>query len=222
MPFDLLQWLEKFWSGRTSTTQPLPEVITPVVEPVALPEAPQPTITSTVTVTVTPAPAPSFKRETVKVPPSNYGVGRQGTPITHIVIHTMQGTYEGTKNWFAQPQAGVSAHYGISFEGTICQFLDDANTGYHAGNLNYNRCSIGIELEGFQEKGFFPEPMMEALAGLVKELSAKHGVAMDRQHIIGHNEVPDPHHAGEVGGAQHHKDPGAAFPWERFMASLKA
>lgn len=209
MGFDPLEWLGQTLYNLTHG---------PTEKPVAA--APQPSVP--VVSPAPPAPASTPRSiERIKVPTSNYSAGRRGTLITHIIIHTMQGTYEGTKSWFAQAQAGTSAHYGISFEGDVCQFVADEDTAYHAGNMLYNRCSIGIELEGFQEKGYFPEPMLTALATLIKELSSRHNIVLDREHIVGHNEVPDPYHAGEVGGAQHHKDPGAAFPWDKLMASLK-
>ena len=39
--------------------------------------------------------------------------------------------------------------------------------------------------------------------------------------MIGHNQVPDPFHPGEFGGAEHHSDPGPTWDWPRYMAYLR-
>ena len=39
--------------------------------------------------------------------------------------------------------------------------------------------------------------------------------------MIGHNQVPDPFHKGEFGGADHHRDPGSTWDWPRYMAYLR-
>lgn len=151
---------------------------------------------------------------------SNYTKGRGGHAISMIVIHTQQGSEHGTEAWFADPHAHASAHYGISFAGDVSQFVDDADTAWHAGNAVINKISIAVELEGFEEKGEFPPPMMAALAELVNELCTKYSIPVDRAHIIGHAEVPDPNHPGKFGGANNHTDPGPAFPFSELMAAL--
>ena len=43
---------------------------------------------------------------------SNYTVGREGSPVQYVVIHTMQGSYAGSISWFRNPSARVSAGIG--------------------------------------------------------------------------------------------------------------
>ena len=42
----------------------------------------------------------------------------------------------------------------------------------------------------------------------------------DRPGICGHQDVADPDHPGEWGGAAHHTDPGPLFQWERLIAAI--
>ena len=65
-----------------------------------------------------------------------------------VVIHTMQGSYAGTKSWFLNPSSQVSSHYIVrSSDGQVTQMVAEANTAWHA--QCYNGRSIGIEHEGF-------------------------------------------------------------------------
>jgi N-acetyl-anhydromuramyl-L-alanine amidase AmpD len=149
--------------------------------------------------------------------PGNYTTGRGGSPVQLVVVHTMQGSLAGSTAWFADPRAKCSSHYGIGFDGTVHQYVQEADTAYHAGNFNYNRRSIGIELEGFAERGVFPDSMLKALYTLVRNCCDKYNIPYDRTHIIGHNEVPSPDGNG-LGGLGHHTDPGTKFPWADLMS----
>lgn len=151
----------------------------------------------------------------------NFNTGRKRR-IDMIVLHVMEGGFLPTANWFRMPEARASAHYGISVDGDVARYVRDSDTAWHAGNPEVNARSIGIELEGHIADGpdIFTDPMMLALHTLCEGLCEHFGITKDRQHIIGHNEVPDPRHPGQLGGAGHHKDPGPHFPWERFMARV--
>jgi N-acetyl-anhydromuramyl-L-alanine amidase AmpD len=147
----------------------------------------------------------------------NFRTGRRAR-IALLVIHTMEGTLEGTAKWFATPDAMVSAHYGISVDGLVCRFVLDQDTAFHAGNADVNAVSLGIELEGHaDDKDAFTVPMLDACAVLCNQLCAAYGISPDRKHIIGHSEVPDPRHPTQLGGAGHHRDPGPHFPWDDLL-----
>lgn len=150
----------------------------------------------------------------------NYQTGRKAQ-ISKLVLHVMEGGFSPTGAWFANPEAHVSAHYGISVDGQIARYVLDGDTAWHAGNADVNACSIGIELEGHSnDPDAFTEPMLAALGDLCDQLCAQWGIARDRAHVIGHCEVPDPRHPGQLGGADHHTDPGPHFPWDRLMQRL--
>ncbi len=150
----------------------------------------------------------------------NFSRGRRAR-ISMLVIHTMEGTLEGTTKWFANPEAHASSHYGVGVDGLVYRFVLDQDTAYHAGNGDVNACSLGIELEGHaDDKDAFTQSMLNALGSLAGTLCFEYAIQRDRQHVIGHNEVPDPRHPSQLGGANHHKDPGPFFPWESFIAQL--
>jgi N-acetyl-anhydromuramyl-L-alanine amidase AmpD len=152
---------------------------------------------------------------------NNYGMGRRGERIAMIVIHVMEGGPRGTALRFSDPEAHASCHYGIGADGRLYQYVDASDTAWHTGNPAYNRISIGIELEGYSARAeSFTPPLVQTLVDLVKSEAAIWGISLDRRHVIGHNEIPDPYHPGQFGGANHHTDPGEFFPWERFMVRI--
>jgi N-acetyl-anhydromuramyl-L-alanine amidase AmpD len=157
----------------------------------------------------------------------NYARGRQNTPVDLIVLHTTEADRgPGTKGkpsavyWFANPEAKASAHYVVGREdGSVWQCVAEGDTAFHAGNREYNRRSIGIEVEGFAARRdtWTPE-VMTALTALCADLLERHQIPLDRHHLIGHREVPDGH--GGVGGAGHHSDPGPHLPWDDLLESI--
>ena len=90
---------------------------------------------------------------------------------------------------------------------------------FHAGNYSTNLHPIGIEHERYAAHGgtWYTEAQYQATADLVKYLAARFGIPLDRQRIIGHDNV-----AGDTGPklARMHWDPGPYFDWTRFMALL--
>lgn len=147
--------------------------------------------------------------------PSNY-THLSSRSIDRIVIHKAEGTLDGTVSWFQDPQSQVSAHYVVS-ETEIVQCVHDMDRAWHAGNGDYNARSIGIENDGYNDRDDFTDAHYRKLASLVGYLCTRYGIPVDRQHIIGHAEVPDPNHPGQFGGSGHHTCPGPYFQWGLFM-----
>jgi N-acetyl-anhydromuramyl-L-alanine amidase AmpD len=161
------------------------------------------------------------------IPTTNYdATGRAGVPITKVVIHTTEETAAATLSIFQDSARRVSSNYLVNRDGSVWQFVDDANTAYHCGNLSYNRASIGIELEGWaggspqEDYSWQTAEQWQSLAALVMCLRGAHAIPLDRASIIGHNQVPDPNNALYWGGASHHWDPGPAWSWDRLMTDL--
>ena len=141
--------------------------------------------------------------------------------IRRLVIHVAEGGFASTYNWFGNSAAQASAHYVVSPTGQVAQMVPDADIAWHAGNWAYNETSIGIEHAGYTYGGGFPDAEYRGSARLAGWLARSFAITPDRQHVIGHNEVPDPYHAGEWGGADHHTDPGPHWQWARYMAYLR-
>ncbi len=138
---------------------------------------------------------------------SNYRAGRTAT-IDQVVIHVTQGSYAGSISWFQNPAAEVSAHYVIrSSDGQVTQTVREADTAWHAGSTNSR--SVGIEHEGYvDDASWFTESLYRSSAEVVKGIASRHGIPLDRQHVIGHSEAP---------GATH-TDPGPNWDWDHYMA----
>ena len=150
---------------------------------------------------------------------SNYTNGSR-TSVSQIVIHTMEGSYSGSISWLQNPAAGASAHYCVrSSDGEITQMVDEEDTAWHAGHWETNQASIGIEHEGYvSDPGtWYTDAMYRSSAALVRDIADRYGIPKDRDHIIGHNEVPGCAYSGG-GGSSCHTDPGTGWDWDYFMS----
>lgn len=148
--------------------------------------------------------------------------------IDRVVIHTAEGTLSGTVAWFQRTAAqrgtsyAAATHYVLGRSGELVQMAEESARLIHCGSKSqpgWNDRSIGIELEAWSGQAKppasikfpvndFPEVQLQALAKLVKGICLRHGIPLDRTHIVGHGEIP----------GQDHTDPGASFPWDRFLS----
>ncbi|MET9375117.1 N-acetylmuramoyl-L-alanine amidase [Streptomyces sp. NPDC002992] len=146
----------------------------------------------------------------------------QGVGIRQIVIHDTEGGYDGSLAALTNPAVPGSAHYLIrASDGLVTQMVENKHLAWHAGNWTQNMHSIGVEHEGYaiKEGSWYTEPQYESSAALVKFLAAKYGVPLDRDHIIGHDEVPL---QTDAGLSKLHWDAGPYWDWNRYMAMLGA
>ncbi|MGW3204835.1 N-acetylmuramoyl-L-alanine amidase [Streptomyces sp. NPDC001135] len=129
--------------------------------------------------------------------------------IDRVIIHVTQETYANTLAIFANPQKKVSAHYLVrSADGHIAQCVHEADIAWHAGNWDYNTRSIGIEHEGWvNQPAYFTNALYEKSAKLTAAICTKYGIPKDREHIIGHYQVP----------GTDHTDPGPGWDWVRYV-----
>lgn len=143
---------------------------------------------------------------------SNYTAGRGGRAIDLIILHTTEGNYQGSLNWLrGRPHSsntGSSSHYLMDANGgRLAQLVRERDTAWTAGNWAYNQRSINIEMEGYAGAGGFSDGLYRSCAALVARIAARHRIPLDRQHIIGHAEVPN----------QSHWDPGPHWDWGKLM-----
>ncbi|MFJ4412014.1 N-acetylmuramoyl-L-alanine amidase [Streptomyces sp. NPDC088910] len=141
--------------------------------------------------------------------------------IDTIVIHDTEG-YWDTALQLVQDPTYLAWHYTVrSSDGHIAQHLNTKDVGWHAGNWYTNSKSVGIEHEGFlTDPGtWYTESMYRTSARLVKYLAAKYHIPLDRQHILGHDNVPGPT-ASYISGM--HTDPGPYWDWGHYMALMGA
>jgi hypothetical protein len=144
-----------------------------------------------------------------------------GMDVTYIVIHDTESSYDAAVSSF-QKAEGADAHYVMrASDGAVTQMVPGKDIAFQAGNYWFNMHSIGIEHEGYAAHGatWYTEVQYENTADLVTYLAAKYHVRLDREHIIGHDNVPGPVDS-LVSGM--HWDPGPYWDWNRFMAMLGA
>ena len=141
-------------------------------------------------------------------------------PVDMIIIHDTESSYISAINWFRSPGFGASAHYVVSQTGNIAEMVLEKDIAWHAGNWDYNTRSIGIEHEGYAyTPATFTTAEYQASAHLIASICMRWGVPLDRQHVIGHYQVPDPNNPGLFGGTDHHTDPGPYWNWSYYMAT---
>jgi hypothetical protein len=148
-------------------------------------------------------------------------------PVDMVIIHDIEGSATSAIKTFQDPARHGSAHYIVSYKGKVWQMVLEKDVAWHAGNWDYNTRSIGIEHEGFAwTPGLYTPTEYRASAHIAASICSRWGVPMDRSHVIGHNQVPDPYHPGLYGGDSHHTDPGPYWNWTyyigyaRYYASL--
>ncbi|MFC3584149.1 N-acetylmuramoyl-L-alanine amidase [Streptantibioticus rubrisoli] len=140
-----------------------------------------------------------------------------GLRVQYIVIHDTETTYQQAIDAFQNPANGAAANYVMrAFDGAVTQMVPTKDLAFHAGNYWFNMHSVGIEHEGFAAHGatWYTPEQYQATADLVRYLAAKYDIPLDRQHIIGHDNVPGPVD-GHVAGM--HWDPGPYWDWAYFM-----
>ncbi|MFF4212784.1 N-acetylmuramoyl-L-alanine amidase [Streptomyces sp. NPDC001796] len=137
--------------------------------------------------------------------PDDYGIDR-------VIIHVTQGGYSSAVKVFQDPGHGAAAHYIVRRDGRVTQMVRELDVAFHAGNREYNERSVGIEHEGFVEQASsFTDAMYAASARLTAAVCGRYGIPVDREHIIGHAQVP----------GTDHTDPGPHWDWGRYMGLVR-
>ncbi|WP_344466438.1 N-acetylmuramoyl-L-alanine amidase, partial [Kitasatospora kazusensis] len=142
-----------------------------------------------------------------------------GQDIRYIVIHDTEGSYNAALGVFNNPLTQASANYLVGGGGAnankVTQLVATKDVAWHAGNRYINMHSIGIEHEGWAipNASWYTEQQYQNSATLTKYLAARFGIPLDRQHILGHDDLPVP--AYNVGGE--HWDPGTTWDWDHYM-----
>ncbi len=137
----------------------------------------------------------------------NHQSSRRGNSIQYVVIHTIEGSFQSGIRTFQGSSRRVSIHYVVGYDGQVAQMVEESVNAWHAGNSTYNRRSIGIEHEGFAGRNNWTDAQYRASAAITRAVCDDYNIPKDRQHIIGHKEVP---------GATHW-DPGPHFDWDYYM-----
>ncbi|WP_327679934.1 N-acetylmuramoyl-L-alanine amidase [Streptomyces sp. NBC_00467] len=132
--------------------------------------------------------------------------------IDRVVIHVVQGSYPTALKVFKNPGHGAATHYVVGKDGRVAQMIRELDVAFHAGNREMNERSIGIEHEGFVDRRRdFTDAMYLSSAKLTAGICVRYGIPVDREHIIGHVEVP----------GTDHTDPGPYWNWNRYLKLVR-
>ena len=148
---------------------------------------------------------------------------RNGTAVTAVTIHTIQGTYAGAISWAQNCSANVSYHYvERSSDGQVTQMVLETHKAWHVGS--HNPYTIGIEHEGYvNDASWYTSAMIQSSANLVRDITASgyginplrtfYGAATPGVNVLGA--------CTTIKGHQHytnntHTDPGINWDWEAY------
>ncbi|MCD6067844.1 MAG: N-acetylmuramyl-L-alanine amidase, negative regulator of AmpC, AmpD [Bacteroidetes bacterium] len=148
---------------------------------------------------------------------------RNGTAVSAITIHDVEGSYAGCISWFQNCNAQVSAHYVLrSSDGQVTQMVLESGKAWHVGSEN--PYTIGLEHEGFNNNpAWYTNAMYTSSANLCRDIcNSGYGINPLRCYngpscngictlgncvrIKGHQ-----HYA-----SQNHNDPGQYWDWYKF------
>lgn len=144
----------------------------------------------------------------ISLPPGEFGTGR----VQEFFCNSLDCSQHPYFQTLVDLR--VSAHLLIERCGAVTQFVSFDDRAWHAGQSVYegrSRCndfSIGIELEGCDDKAYTPE-QYNALANVTRTLiNAYPGITPNR--ITGHSDI----------APGRKTDPGPAFDWDSYLNAL--
>jgi N-acetyl-anhydromuramyl-L-alanine amidase AmpD len=147
---------------------------------------------------------------------------RSPQAIRLIVVHVTEGAFWPSIRWLQSEHSHASSHFIVSRGGRIVQLVHTSDVAWHAGNMAVNRASIGIEHEGLvADPAGFTDAQYVASARLAAYYARLALIPIDRGHLIGHSEVPDPFQPGVYGGSDGHTDPGPYWDWNRYLRLVR-
>ena len=141
----------------------------------------------------------------ISLPPGDYGTGQVQRLFTNQLdwdAHDYFRSIRGLK---------VSAHFFITRDGQLWQFVSCNDRAWHAGESTYrgkdncNDFSVGIELEGL-EGLFFEQAQYDTLSSLSAALLQAYPISQ----VAGHEHI----------APGRKRDPGAGFNWSKLQRSL--
>lgn len=150
----------------------------------------------------------------------SYRARDQSSRVEFIVIHYTSSDL--ATSLATLTHGGVSAHYLLpADQPKAYRLVDEEHRAWHAGDSQWrgrtwlNASSIGIELvnpgyaDGPDGRRWYPypQPQIDRLIVLLKELKARHGV--EPTNIVGHSDI----------APQRKVDPGPLFPWAQLGAA---
>jgi N-acetyl-anhydromuramyl-L-alanine amidase AmpD len=157
---------------------------------------------------------------------------RNGTAITNVIMHTVQGSYAGCISWFQNTSAQASTHYVVrSSDGQLTQMVLESDKAWHVGSEN--PYTVGYEHEGYVEQNtWYTMPMYQRSADLTRDICQAYGINTHRMFYrdtlddgtaldYGLHVLAGSSYCTKISGHQHlpnqtHTDPGPYWTWDTY------
>lgn len=154
----------------------------------------------------------------------NYS-SRNGTAISAVAIHFVQGSYAGCISWFKNCSASASSHYVVrSSDGQVTQMVLESDKAWHAASAN--PYTLGTEHEGYiNNASWFTNAMYQSSADLTRDMCTDNGINPLRCYFgpgcSGTTAQCEQGNCVKIKGhqmfaSQTHSDPGPLFNWDKF------
>ena len=151
-------------------------------------------------------------------PKDHYG---KNIPIVALIFHTPEedvDDIEVTPWWFQHPDARGSTHYYADSDSDLIQMVAEADNAWAQGGKSpdvsgknrpapvwwrstyrsFNACCLSIEIEGWaksiNETMARGGPQWRTVVRWAAYQCAKHTIRIDRDHLMGHSELPNQSH----------------------------
>lgn len=113
----------------------------------------------------------------VKADSSNYYSSRLGSSISEITIHHMAArlTAQRCGELFQNPNRNASSHYGIGYDGTIAQYVDEKYGAWTNSSKTANCRAVTIETANDSTGGNWPvnDVTLRSLINLVADIAKR-------------------------------------------------
>lgn len=120
----------------------------------------------------------SLTQKVVPADEGNYTKGRSGRNIEAITIHHMAGrlTAEQCGRIFQKKGRYGSSHYGIGYDGSIANYVDEEDTAWTNSNWDSNCKSITIEISDNDNSWYVNDITLNAVIKLVADIAKRRGL----------------------------------------------
>lgn len=127
--------------------------------------------------------------------PENYLKGRKNQRPEAIVVHGLT-SFERAEELYQNPSSSLSAHYVVDAQGTAHQYVEEADSAFHAGvvvnptwagikrGVNPNLYTIGVV-----GVGDWDDALHRNVAELIFDVAQRWNIALDAQHLPTHSEI---------------------------------
>lgn len=149
----------------------------------------------------------------IDFPSQNFDSRNPSDTISYLIIHSTEMlTANDSLTRLCDEASEVSAHFLIDEKGIVFKLVDPKFRAWHAGVSSFskttdarkkslNGCSIGIELQHFENQEYTQE-QMNSLGVLCKDLMAQYPISHD--HVLAHSDI----------APNRKSDPGPNFSWK--------